>query len=606
MKTIISFFLISILFSCNQKPLETKISKASIQTEAQTFLEEYNQEYVKLYTTAQDAEWASQTHIVEGDSTNSIRTKAANEALAKFTGSEKNISYCKKFLGIKDSLEPIQVLQLESILFYAGDKPAIAAELVKQRIAAEAAQTEKLYGYKFKINNKEVDPNKIDDILKESKNLNERLNAWTASKEIGKELKPGLTNLRDLRNKTVQALGFADFFSYQVSEYGMNADEMLVDCRNMIRDAWPLYRELHTFARYEYAKKYGIQAVPDLLPAHWMPNRWGQDWSSLVNVSGFDLDKIIKQKGDVWCVEQAERFYVSLGFDTLPETFYQKSDLYALANGTPYKKNTHASAWHMNLNQDVRSLMSIIPNAEWYETTHHELGHIYYYLEYSKSEIPPVLRKGANRAYHEAIGSMLGLAAMQKPFLENLGLVDEKTKVDHTQLLLKEALNYIVFIPWSAGVMTHFEYDLYHHNLNPDQWNKSWWDYVQKYQGIAAPSTRDEKYCDAATKTHINDDAAQYYDYALSYVLLFQMHDHIARTILKQEPQATNYFGNKEVGKFLHHILSQGATQDWKKLLKDNTGEDLNAKAMLRYFEPLMAYLKEVNKGRKYTLPETL
>lgn len=76
----------------------------------------------------------------------------------------------------------------------------------------------------------------------------------------------------------------------------MNADEMLVDCRNMIRDAWPLYRELHTFARYEYAKKYGIQAVPDLLPAHWMPNRWGQDWSSLVNVSGFDLDKIIKQK----------------------------------------------------------------------------------------------------------------------------------------------------------------------------------------------------------------------------------------------------------------------------------------------------------------------
>ena len=64
MKTIISFFLISILFSCNQKPLETKISKASIQTEAQTFLEEYNQEYVKLYTTAQDAEWASQTHIV--------------------------------------------------------------------------------------------------------------------------------------------------------------------------------------------------------------------------------------------------------------------------------------------------------------------------------------------------------------------------------------------------------------------------------------------------------------------------------------------------------------------------------------------------------------
>jgi len=52
--------------------------------------------------------------------------------------------------------------------------------------------------------------------------------------------------------------------------------------------------------------------------------------------------------------------------------------------------------------------------------------------------------------------------------------------------------------------------------------------------------------------------------------------------------------------------LSKGATEDWKKLLKDNTGDDLNAKAMLRYFEPLMSYLKEVNKGRTCTLPETI
>jgi peptidyl-dipeptidase A len=30
----------------------------------------------------------------------------------------------------------------------------------------------------------------------------------------------------------------------------------------------------------------------------------------------------------------------------------------------------------------------------------------------------------------------------------------------------------------------------------------------------------------------------------------------------------------------------------------------LSAKAMVRYFEPLMAYLKKENAGRKYTLPE--
>ena len=50
--------------------------------------------------------------------------------------------------------------------------------------------------------------------------------------------------------------------------------------------------------------------------------------------------------------------------------------------------------------------------------------------------------------------------------------------------------------------------------------------------------------------------------------------------------------------------MKPGASADWRKLLKEKTGSDLSAKAMLDYFAPLMDYLKEVNKGRKYTLPE--
>jgi peptidyl-dipeptidase A len=37
---------------------------------------------------------------------------------------------------------------------------------------------------------------------------------------------------------------------------------------------------------------------------------------------------------------------------------------------------------------------------------------------------------------------------------------------------------------------------------------------------------------------------------------------------------------------------------------EETTGEDLSAKAMVRYFEPLTAYLRKQNAGRKYTLPE--
>jgi peptidyl-dipeptidase A len=172
------------------------------------------------------------------------------------------------------------------------------------------------------------------------------------------------------------------------------------------------------------------------------------------------------------------------------------------------------------------------------------------------------------------------------------------------QTLLKEALNYVVFIPWSAGVMTEYEYALYSKQLPPDQLNKEWWDLVRKYQGIVPPTPRGEEFCDAASKTHITDDAAQYYDYAISYVLLFQFHDHIARNILKQDPHATNYFGNKDVGDFIAKIMRPGASGDWRKMLRDTTGEDMSARAMLAYFQPLMDYLKEANKDRKATLED--
>ncbi|RMH97548.1 MAG: peptidase, partial [Calditrichaeota bacterium] len=548
------------------------------------------------------AEWRSNTYIVEGDTVTPAQTRRANEALAAFTGSTENIEKARRFLEHRDQLTPLQVKQLEVILYEAANNPQTVAELVKERIKAETEQTEKLFGFDFRIGGKSVSTNEIDDILQSETDLSRRLAAWEASKEVGKGLKDGLEKLRDLRNKTVQALGYDDYFSYQVSDYGMTTEEMLELTERLVQEVWPLYRELHTYARYELAKRYGVSEVPEYLPAHWLPNRWGQDWSGMITVEGLDIDGALKSKSPEWIIKQAERFYVSIGFDSLPRSFWEKSSLYPLPKEAHYKKNNHASAWHMDLQNDVRCLMSIVPNASWYETAHHELGHIYYYISYTNPNVPPLLRSGANRAFHEAVGSLLGLAAMQKPFLAHLGLVPENAQTDEMQTLLREAMNYIVFIPWSAGVMTHFEYELYARNLPKDQFNRRWWEMKKQYQGIVPPYPRGEEYCDAASKTHINNDPAQYYDYALSYVLLFQLHDYIATHILKQDPRATNYYGNKAVGDFLRRILEKGATEDWRQLIRETTGEDLSARAMLNYFAPLTEYLKKVNAGRKYTL----
>lgn len=578
-------------------------SPQALQSQAQEFLDDYTARFKELSYASAQAEWASNTKIVEGDTTNAHNTRVANEALAAFTGSVANIEKARHFLKERDKLTPLQVKQLQMILYKAADKPQTVAEVVKARIAAEAAQTEKLFGFTFQIAGKPVTTNEIDNLLKTSTDLNQRLQAWEASKEVGKQLKDGLANLQRFRNQTVQALGYADYFSYQVSDYGMTVDEMMALMDGLVRELRPLYRELHTYARYELAKRYGVP-VPALLPAHWLPNRWAQDWSPMINVAGFDLDAALKDKSAEWIVQQAEEFYVSLGFARMPASFWEKSSLYPLPADAPYKKNNHASAWHLDLEQDIRSLMSIEPNAEWYETTHHELGHIYYYMSYTNDQVPPLLREGANRAYHEAIGSMLGLASMQKPFLQSRGLLPAQAQSDDMQTLLKEALNYIIFIPFSAGTMSRFEHELYAKNLPQEQYNQRWWELVEKYQGVVPPGPRGEEYCDAASKTHINDDAAQYYDYALSFILLYQLHDHIASKILQQDPRATNYYGNQEVGKFLADIMQPGASRDWREVLKEKTGEDLSAKAMLRYFAPLLDYLKKENAGREHTLAD--
>jgi len=577
-------------------------SKANhVQKEAQLFLDAYTAKYQDLSYKASEAEWQSNTKIIEGDSTNAVATRQAEEALARFTGSTENIEKARYFLNNKDKLRPLQVRQLQKILYEAAQNPQTVADIVKKRIKLETEQVEKLYGFDFKIDGKSVSTNDIDRILKTETDPTKRLKAWAASKEVGRVLKPGLIELQGLRNATVQALGYKDYFSYQVSEYGMTTQELLDLMRQLNEELRPLYRELHTYARYELAKKYGATEVPDMLPAHWLPNRWGQDWSAMVSVKGFDLDKMLADKTAEWIVKQGEDFYVSMGFPHLPASFWQKSSLYPLPSDAGYKKNNHASAWHMDLEHDVRSLMSVVPDAEWYETVHHELGHIYYYLSYSTPAVPILLRAGANRAYHEGFGSLMGLAAMQKPFLAARGLLPKNEKTDENLTLLKEALNYIVFIPWSAGVMTEYEYELYANKLPADQLNKTWWDLKAKYQGIVPPEPRGEEYCDAASKTHITDDAAQYYDYALSYVLLFQLHNYIAKNILHQDPHATNYYGNKKVGEFLHNIMKYGASRDWRTVLKETTGEDLSAKAMLEYFRPLLDYLHKVNKGRKYS-----
>ena len=63
-----------------------------------------------------------------------------------------------------------------------------------------------------------------------------------------------------------------------------------------------------------------------------------------------------------------------------------------------------------------------------------------------------------------------------------------------------------------------------------------------------------------------------------------QLNDHIARNILKQPPHSCNYAGNREVRAFLRQIMERGATEDWRTIWRDATGEELSTWAMVEYY----------------------
>lgn len=582
-------------------PVPTPPSAA--QREAQEFLDLYDSLYVGMSTVAGEAEWAASTDVNEK---NEGRRTAANQVFAAFRGDKQIIERARVLLARKSELTELQRRQLDSILLRAGGYPGTIPDVVNARVEWESKQAAVQDGFVYCFEARAADgtcpqpktANDVDAVLRSSKDLDERMKVWNASKEIGRPLKPGLVELQRLRNQVAREMGHSSFFALQVADYGMTVDEMMPLLDGFVKDTRPLFDELHVWTKRNLAKRYGAKAPQGPIPAHWFTNRWAQHWVGIVE--GVDLDPHFKNRTPEWIVEQGERFYVSMGFQPLPKSFYQKSDLYPVAKGSARKKNSHASAWHMDLNQDVRSLMSVEPNTYWWGTTHHELGHIYYYQSYSRPEVPPTLREGANRAFHEGIGELITIAAGQVPYLRQQGILPKKVKINETQYLLSEALEHTVpFISWSAGTMSRFEYELYEKNLPPDQWQKRWWEIVGEYQQVSPPSPdrlTDASLCDACTKTHINDDPAQYYDYAIATVLKYQLHEHIAKKILKQDPHSCNYYGNEEVGAFLKGILEQGATRDWRVVLKEATGEDLSTRAMREYYAPLKKWLEAENR----------
>ena len=110
--------------------------------------------------------------------------------------------------------------------------------------------------------------------------------------------------------------------------------------------------------------------------------------------------------------------------------------------------------------------------------------------------------------------------------------------------------------------------------------------------------SRSESNFDPGAKYHVAANVP-YTRYFLAFILQFQFHRGLAQVAGCKEPlNRCSIFENKEAGKRLNTMLAMGQSRPWPDALQALTGQrEMDATAILDYFAPLQAWLKEQNKG---------
>ena len=580
---------------------ETTPSKAPpTPAEAAAFLANANATTQKLGIQQSEAGWVQQTFITDDTEAIAARAnQAANEAGAKFARE------AVRFDRVQVSPDERRQLNLLKVALVLAT-PSNAQE--SDELSKIMARLESTYG-KGKWCTDPAKPEtcrNIDDvsrILARPGTEPALRAAWEGWHTIGPPMRKDYQRFVELSNKGAKELGFTDTGAMWRSKYDMPPAEFTKELDRLWDQVRPLYLKLHAYVRLKLREKYG-EVVPENgpIPAHLLGNLWAQDWSNIYPLvappkadPGFSLTSILvkRKMTALEMVQAGERFYTSLGFATLPKTFFERS---LLVRPKDREVVCHASAWDIDYADDIRIKMCIEPTAEDFTTIHHELGHNFYQRAYKTQ--PVLFRDSANDGFHEAIGDTIALSVTPE-YLVTIGLLDKAPDTSRDiGLLLNKALEKISFLPFGL-LIDQWRWKVFAGDISPAEYNKAWWDLKLKYQGVAPPSARGEEFFDPGAKYHVPDNTP-YTRYFLADILQFQFHRGLAKTAGCTLPlNRCSIYENKAAGEKLNAMLSMGQSRPWPEALDALTGSrQMDATAILDYFAPLSKWLDEQLAGK--------
>ena len=444
----------------------------------------------------------------------------------------------------------------------------------------------------------------LTDIMADSRDYDALLDAWTGWRTISPPMKDMYRRMVDIANQGSEGLGYADTGALWRAKYDMPADAFADDVDRLWGEVKPLYDALHCHVRAKLGEQYGTDRVPQdgPIPAHLLGNMWAQQWGNIFDVvaegdadPGYDLTQLLTDAGydEMKMVRTAEAFFTSLGFESLPDTFYERS-LFT----KPEDRDVvcHASAWNLDDEDDVRIKMCIKVNADDFQTIHHEIGHNIYQRAYSVQ--PQLYRNDPNDGFHEAIGDMVALSVTPR-YLTQIGLLEAVPPAEKDiGILMAQALDKVAFLPFGL-LVDKWRWQVFAGDLSPDEYNEGWWRLREQYQGVAAPVDRPDDAFDPGAKYHIPGNTP-YMRYFLAHIFQFQFHRAACDIAGWEGPlHRCSIYGNSEVGERFNAMLEMGASKPWQDALEAFTGSrQADATAIRDYFAPLKAWLDDRNEGR--------
>jgi len=570
-------------------------SAAATAADARTFLDATNAALLKLGVDQSRAGWVQQTFITDDTEIISAQaSQAANDAGVRFAKEATRFDRAELAAGER---RQITVLKTGLVLAPPSD-PKESDELSKIM-----ARLESTYGKgKWCTDPSKPDTCKnIDEvtrILAAGGDETKLRAAWEGWHTISPPMRKDYQRFVELSNKGARELGFADTGAMWRSKYDMPPDAFTKELDRLWDQVRPLYLKLHAFVRMKLHEKYG-DAVPATgpIPAHMLGNIWAQEWTNIYPLvappkadPGFSLTDILKKRNiaPIEMVRTGERFYTSLGFAPLPKTFWERS---LFVRPRDREVVCHASAWNIDMVDDLRIKMCIEHTSDDFTTIHHELGHNFYQRAYNTQ--PVIFRDSANDGFHEAIGDTIALSVTPE-YLVKIGLLDKAPDASRDLgLLMNKSLEKIAFLPFGL-LIDQWRWKVFAGEIRPEDYNKAWWELRLKYQGLAPPSSRGEEFFDPGAKYHVPDNTP-YTRYFLADILQFQFHRALSKAAGCTLPlHRCSIYESKPAGEHLNAMLSLGLSKPWPEALDALTGsKQMDATAILDYFAPLSAWLDQ-------------